>query len=410
MSSFLQLAILLAIIIFFAKLAGFLSTRIGQPSVFGELVVGLLLGPSLLNLTNLSFITNTHIGETIAEFGEIGVLLLMFLAGMELHLADLAKNTRVSAYAGVLGVVVPVLLAFAIGFVFGLDTQHALFLGLTLGATSVSISAQTLMELGVLRSRVGLGLLGAAVFDDIIIILLLSIFTAAVDTSNAGGGMAVLLIFVRMVGFLFFSAAFGIYILPRIVRLISRLPISQGLTATALVVLLVYGIAAELVGGMAAITGTFIAGLMFNRTPEKARIENGLNAIAYALFVPIFFVDIGLRVNIRELSASAVWFMLAISAVAILGKMIGSGMGAKAGGFSWWESLQLGIGMVSRGEVGLIVAAVGLSAGLLSSEVFSSIVGMILLTTLVTPPLLRWSFARAPKLDDTPGRRASSNI
>ena len=204
--------------------------------------------------------------------------------------------------------------------------------------------------------------------------------------------MAVLLIVTRMVGFLLLSVAFGLYILPRMVRLVSRLPISQGLTAMALVVLLIYGIAAELVGGMAAITGTFIAGLMFNRTPEKARIEHGLSAIAYALFVPIFFVDIGLRVNIRELSASAVWFMLAISAVAILGKISGSGLGAKAGGFTWWQSLQLGIGMVSRGEVGLIVAAVGLSAGLLTPEVFSSIVGMILLTTLVTPPLLRWSF------------------
>lgn len=404
MTPFLQLAILLAIIIFAAKLAGFLSTRIGQPSVFGELIVGLLLGPSLLNLTHLPFITSEHIGETITELGEIGVLLLMFLAGMELHLSDLARNTKVSAYSGILGVVFPVMFGYLTGVLFGLEPQLALFLGLTLGATSVSISAQTLMELGVLRSRVGLGLLGAAVFDDIIIILLLSIFTAVVDTSGASGGMAILWIVVRMVGFLLLSVAFGIYLLPRLVRFVSSLPISQGTTALALVTLLLYGVAAELVGGMAAITGTFVAGLMFNRTADKKRIESGLSAIAYAMFVPIFFVDIGLRVNIRDLEVNALWFLLAISAVAIAGKIAGSGIGAKVAGFSWWEALKLGIGMVSRGEVGLIVASVGLSAGLVNQEIFSSIVGMILITTLVTPPLLRWSFAHAPQVEEAPER------
>jgi Kef-type K+ transport system membrane component KefB len=165
-----------------------------------------------------------------------------------------------------------------------------------------------------------------------------------------------------------------------------------------------------LIGGMAAITGTFVAGLMFNRTPEKARVEQGLNAIAYALFVPIFFVDIGLRVNIRELPVSALWFLLALSLVAVIGKIAGSGFGARLGGFTWWESLKLGIGMVSRGEVGLIVAAVGLSAGLLNDDIFSSIVGMILFTTLITPPLLRWSFARAPKAKEVSENPAPSNI
>jgi Kef-type K+ transport system membrane component KefB len=310
----------------------------------------------------------------------------------------------------VLGVIFPVAFGYIVGRIFGLDAAHALFLGLTLGATSVSISAQTLMELGVLRSRVGLGLLGAAVFDDIIIILLLSIFTAVIDASGgaaSGGGLAILWIILRMIGFFLISVAFGLYILPRLVRMVSRLPISQGSTAFALVVLLLYGVAAELVGGMAAITGTFVAGLMFNRTPERLRIEQGLNAIAYALFVPIFFVDIGLRVNVRELETSAIWFLLAMSLVAIIGKVIGSGLGARLGGFNWWESLQLGIGMVSRGEVGLIVASVGLGAGLISDAIFSSIVGMVLLTTLVTPPLLRWAFARAPKMEDVPESAAS---
>ena len=161
--------------------------------------------------------------------------------------------------------------------------------------------------------------------------------------------------------------------------------------------MLFYGIAAELLGGMAAITGTFVAGLMFSRTDEKKKIETGLAPLAYAFFVPIFFVNIGLGVNLRELSISALWVMLIISALAIIGKIIGSGLGAKLGGFSWLESLQLGVGMVSRGEVGLIVATVGLEAGLLNASIFSAIVGMVLVTTLVTPPLLRTSFAMKPK-------------
>ena len=181
MTPFLQLAFVLSIILLFAKIGGFLSTRIGQPAVLGELLVGLVLGPSLVDLTHLYFITDVHLPEIIHEMGELGVLLLMFLAGLELHLSELARNTKVSAYSGILGVLVPTGLGFLVGRLFGMETDHAIFLGFTLGATSVSISAQTLMELKVLRSRVGLGLLGAAVFDDILVILLLSsfiIFTA----------------------------------------------------------------------------------------------------------------------------------------------------------------------------------------------------------------------------------------
>lgn len=392
MTSFLQLAIVLAVILFSAKAAGYLSTRIHQPSVFGELAVGLILGPSLLNLTHLPFITNSHLGETIQEFGEIGVLLLMFLAGMELHLADLARNTRVSAASGIAGVVIPVTLGYGAGILYGLGHYEAIFLGLALGATSVSISAQTLMELNVLRSRVGLGLLGSAVFDDIIVILLLSTVSALADTSGAGG-IQVLWIILRMIGFFILSVVLGLWLLPKITRIAGRLKISQGITAFALIILLLYGVAAELIGGMAAITGTFLAGLMFNRTPEKSRIEPAFNVLAYGLFVPVFFVDIGLRVNARDMQPGMIFFSLLIFLIAVAGKLLGSGIGAKWAGFSWRESLQLGIGMVSRGEVGLIVASVGMNLGLLSPDIFSAVVGMVILTTLVTPPMLRASFS-----------------
>lgn len=390
MSSFLQLTFILAIIILAAKLGGYFSTRLGQPSVFGELLVGLLLGPSLINLTHLSFITDTHLGETISQLGELGVLLLMFLAGLELDLQDLVRSSKVSAFSGTLGVILPVGLGLLAGELTGMDFSHAMFLGLTLGATSVSISAQTLMELKVLRSRVGLGLLGAAVFDDILVILLLSFYLAL--QGDGSGLAAILLVVGKMILFFVLSIAFGLWLLPRLVRLTSRLNISQGVVSLAVVVLLFYGLTAELVGGMASITGTFLAGLMFSRTPESEEIKSGLHALAYSFFVPVFFINIGLSVNIKDLDPTTLWITLLIIGIAILGKILGAGLGAFLGHFSPRESLQLGIGMVSRGEVGLIVAKVGLDQGLLSPAIFSAIVGMVLVTTLVTPPMLRAAF------------------
>jgi len=315
----------------------------------------------------------------------------MFIAGLELHLDELTRNTKVSALSGIMGVLAPVVLGAGTGLLFGFEWDTALFLGLTLGATSVSISAQTLMELKVLRTRVGLGLLGAAVFDDVMIILLLSIFLAVV--SGGTSLLGILWILAKMVIFLSVSTAFGLYVLPKLVRVTRRLPISQGVLSLAVVVMLFYGVAAEVVGGMAAITGAFLAGLMFARCEEKERLEQGVLALAYGLFVPIFFVSIGLEVNIRDLQAEILLLTVAIILVAILSKFVGSGLGARWAGFSWRESWQLGAGMVSRGEVGLIVANVGIGAGLVSGEEFSAIVGMVLATTIVTPPMLRALFA-----------------
>lgn len=401
MTPFLQLIFVLSLILISAKAAGYLTTRMGQPAVLGELLVGILIGPSFLDLTHASFVTDSHLNEIVHELGEMGVLLLMFLAGLELHLTDLAKNFKVSAYAGTLGVVLPVGMGWAVGSLFGMPFEHAAFVGLTIGATSVSISAQTLMELKVLRSRVGLGLLGAAVFDDVLVIFLLSIFLAAL--SGASGIGAVLWVVGKMALFLAISVLFGLRILPRLLRLIRPLQISQGVLTFGLVILLFYGLAAEIIGGMAAITGTFIAGLMFARTADKSTIESGLRTLAYSFFVPIFFVTIGLNIDIKDLDINALWVLLAFSVVAIFGKIIGAGAGARLGHLTWKESLQLGIGMVSRGEVGLIVAQVGVSQGLVTNEVFSSIVGMVMITTLVTPPMLRASFPRPATQNTTEG-------
>ena len=391
MSAFLQLAFLISVILFSAKLAGYLSTRLGQPSVLGELIVGILLGPSLLNLLNLPFIDHSMV-EVIAEFSELGVLLLMFLAGLELHFGEMRRNWRVSASAGFLGVVFPILMGWGAGLLLGLGQAVSLFLGLTLGATSVSISAQTLIELKVLRSRVGLSLLGAAVFDDILIILFLSVFLGI-----QGGGetsTSLLLIVVRMALFLIFSILLGLWGLPWLIRRTSQLPISQGLLTISLIVMFGYGIAAEFFGGMAAITGAFLAGLMLGRCPEKERIEAGTHALAYGLFVPVFFVNIGLSINLRDFRLDSLLMTLVIIIVAVVGKWLGAGWGARLGGLPKPEAVQLGAGMISRGEVGLIVANVGILEGFLLDSEFSAIVMMVLVTTLVTPPILRHLFAQ----------------
>ena len=397
MTAFLQLAIILAILLFSAKTAGLLSVKLGQPSVLGELLVGILLGPSLINILHLPVFSLHESGEFIREVGEIGVLLLMFLAGLELHLNELTQNKTASMLGGIFGVLVPIGLGFWIGTIFDLNFTNAMFLGLTMGATSVSISAQTLIELKALRSKVGLGMLGAAVFDDMLVILILSTFLAL----QAGGSLlAILLVLVKMILFLAASMAFGFWIIPWISQKVDKLPISYGVLTLAIIVILVYGFAAEMFGGMAAITGSFIAGLMFSRTRQKPDIDRGMKALSYSFFVPIFFINIGLNVDVSTINLNTIWIMLLISFAAIVGKIIGAGGGAKIGKFTWREAMQLGIGMVSRGEVGLIVAAVGLESGLISLELFSAIIGMVLITTVLTPPMLRASFSKPKTIEN----------
>lgn len=393
MSNFVQLALILAAFIALAKAGGYISLRLGQPSVLGEILVGIILGPTLFDVLHWAPFTDEHLGEVVAELAELGVLLLMFLAGLELHLSELAKSGRVSTLAGTLGVVFPIVLGFGAGLLFQMPPEAALFVGLILAATSVSISAQTLMELQVLRSRVGLGLLGAAVFDDVLVVLLLSVMVALF--SEAGASLASIgLVALRMVGYLAAASVIGLWLLPRVARRVDKLPISQGLIAAAIVLLLLYGWAAEVIGGMAAITGAFLAGLFLARSPLRERIEAGVSALAYGLFVPIFFINVGLAANIRDLFDSGLWLAVVLIVVAVISKLLGAGLGARLAGFSNLESLQLGAGMISRGEVGLIVATLGISQGFIGPEIFSAVVGVVIATTLITPPLLRSLFNR----------------
>jgi Kef-type K+ transport system membrane component KefB len=272
----------------------------------------------------------------------------------------------------------------------------------------VSISARTLMEMGFLRSRVGLSLLGAAVIDDILCILAFSIFLAV--TSGAGDLWGLVWLTARIALFLIIATAFGLWVLPRLVRRVSRLHISQGMLALAIITLLAYGIAAELAGNMAALIGAFLAGLMFARMPEKSLIEPGISALAYGLFVPIFFINIGLAVNLRNLQPNAIWLVLVITLAAIAGKLFGAAAGARLGGLPGSEAFQLGTGMLARGEVTLIIATMGITTGLTTGNTLSAIVVVVLLSTLVTPPLLRIVFTRFKPKDSVQTPQKESEI
>lgn len=404
MSSFLQLALTLPIIISVAKIGGWISVRLRQPAVLGELLAGLLLGPTLIDLIHLPFFPDPEfLGEQVLDLAEIGVVFLMFVAGMEVDLGEMARAGRVSVLGGVLGVVVPLALGALAALPFGYEGQAALFVGIILTATSVSISAQTLLELGVLRTREGIALLGAAVVDDVLVILLLSIFLALSGDSASVGAVA--LVVVKMLVYLALAGAAGWFVLPRLAAWIDRQPISEGLTALVVVSALLFAWSAEIVGGLATITGAFIAGVGLGHSSMRDKIEEKMHTLTYSFFVPIFFVSVGLEANLREISGPALPFLLVLFVVAIASKLIGSGLGARLGGFTNREALRVGVGMVSRGEVGLIVASIGVIEGIISQEIFSVVVVLVLLTTLITPVLLRAVFPKGATRSPSPQSR-----
>jgi Kef-type K+ transport system membrane component KefB len=291
-------------------------------------------------------------------------------------------------------VVLPIILGALSAMAFGMAVTPALFVGIVLAATSVSISAQTLMELGQLRSREGLTMLGAAVVDDVLAIAVLSVFVALAleGTSNLLGLVWIIL---RMVLFLVGAFLLGTWVLPRAARWVedNNLPISESVVSLVVVSILSFAWASEVVGGVAAITGAFIVGVTLSTSSVKDTIERGVHTLAYAFFVPIFMVSIGLAADLRSIvSGNGLWLALIISLVAVVSKFAGAGLGAKLGRMSWSEALRVGVGMISRGEVGLIIASIGLRAGLLDSTGFATMVLMVLITTLSTPPLLRLMF------------------
>lgn len=383
----------LALVIAAAKAGGWLSSRLGQPAVLGELLVGIILGPSVFNLFGHPYFAESHVTEDLHQIGELGVILLMFAAGLEIHLSDFVQAGKAAVLVGVLGVLFPILLgAGVLHFFFDYSGQAALFIGIVLSATSVSISAQTLLELGLLRSREGLTLLGAAVVDDVLAIAVLSAFVALAGGGDSGLG-GVLLIFGRMILFLVGGFLLSMWFFPRLVEWGRTVRISQPVMSLTIISVLAVAWASEAIGGVAVITGAFLVGVALANSSQKDEIERDTRILAYAFFVPVFLVSIGLNANARDLTGSQIVATILITLVAIISKVVGGGAGAWLGGMSRRESLRVGTGMISRGEVGLIIAGVGIAQNIINTADFTLIVVMILVTTLVTPPLLRLTFS-----------------
>ena len=398
MSHSLQILLLLALAIAAAKGAGVLAGKIGQPSVFGEILVGLLLGPTLLNVLNWPIFASADGGagltDLVGDLAEIGVLLLMLVAGLETDIQEMRRVGKTAFWSALGGVVLPLVGGALTAVAFGLPLfWEGIFIGTILTATSVSISAQTLIELGALRTREGSTILGAAVIDDVIGIIVLSLVVAAAGASAAGLDPAqIAFLALRIAVFFGIGIAAGRWMTP-LLQWASRLPVSQAILAVVLVVTFVYSWAAEYVGAVAAITGSYLAGLLIAQTPFKRQVDDGVHPLTYSMFVPIFFVNIGLQANGRELGSS-VLFGIVLIAVAIVTKAFGCGLFARLSGFSTKEAVRVGAGMISRGEVGLIVAGYGLTHQIIGRDVFSASVVMVLVTTMVTPPLLRFAFRR----------------
>ncbi len=385
----LEMLLPLAAILVGSRAAAQASQKLGLPAVFGELLLGFLIGPAVLNLF--------HTSEILGLISNIGVILLMFLAGMETDVQAVRKVGKPSFLAALGGVILPLAGGTWLGTVFGMSFEHALFLGAVLTATSVSISAQTLREMGKLRSTEGATIISAAIIDDVLGVLIF----AAVMSLTAGGNL--LLTVGRMA--LFFPLAWivGDKLLPWVMRWERKFEHREASLGILLALIFAYAWAAEALGSVATITGAYILGVLMARHVDHTHIvHSGISALGYGFFVPIFFVNIGLQASLAGLFQAP---LLTISLIvfAILSKIIGSGIGARLGGLLPSQALQVGSAMVSRGEVALVIAGAGLAGGLLDSATFSTLIVVTLATTLVTPPLLRLSSMNLPSLEPAKG-------
>lgn len=370
----------LGVILLSAHIAGIISEKLKQPAVLGQIIVGVILGIGLMEKT-----------EMIDEFSQIGVIFLMFTAGLETDVKELIRSSKSSSLIALGGVLVPAFLVF-----FGMlairpshDPVVAMFLAVVSTATSVSISVQTLREINFLRSKQGVSILGAAIIDDIIGIVLLTLLVGVVKPESTG---SVGLIFLKLLGFFLVIYVVGVILVKLLKRYDHRLLSEDKMITWAIVTCLVLAFISEEFG-VAAITGAYFAGVIFSLTAHKHRVAHEVNKFSKFIFVPVFFVGIGLDIDLR-----AAFSAISIGSVLILlgavGKILGCGFGAKLSGFDSDESLQVGVGMLPRAEVAIIIANLGVQMGILSDQDMAATILMVLVTTLVTPSLLKWAFIK----------------
>lgn len=380
---------------FIATLAGLLLAtqvvahlcrRVEIPEVIGQILVGIIVGPAILNWVHLNGMMN--------EFQEIGVIILMFIAGLESDLSLLKKYLRPAVIVAVIGVVVPVIVMGGASYLFGFTKMESLFIGVIFSATSVSISVAVLREFNRLDSREGATILGAAVADDIIGVIMLSIMISMINGSKGGHtnlplGLALLL------QVLFFGGTYLVvrWLAPYLMHLSERLLTVAAPSVMAMIICLGMAALADYVGLSGAV-GSFFAGIAVANTHRKKTIDRSFIPIGYALFIPLFFVSVGLNMRFDNIQRSFI-FVIVMTILACLTKLVGCGAGAKLSGFNLPSSYVVGSGMVARGEMALITAQIGYEAHLMSSMYYSDVITVIILATVIAPFMLKHALKMA---------------
>ena len=381
----------LAIIMLFAKLFGLAARKLKAPQVVGEIVAGLLIGPSLLGWVQLN--------DFLSVCAQIGVVMLMFSAGLGTNLRDLLKTGPKALAIACAGVLVPLaggtlLYLCFYGFTpWGSEKfLTAVFIGVIMTATSVSITVETLKELGKLKSELGTAILSAAIIDDVIGILVL---TFVIGFKNPESNP----LQVAFSTVVFFALAIVVgFVIYKVFKFVDkRYPRTHRIPIFALVLCFGLSFLAEKVFGIADITGAYVAGIILCNLRDSEYIEQKLDINEYMIFAPIFFASIGLKTNVQGINLDIILFSLAFVAVALVTKIIGCGAMSRLCGFKGSDTLKIGVGMMTRGEVALIVAQRGLSEGLISSVYFTSVILLIIVSSIATPIILKLLFNRSDK-------------
>jgi len=383
-----QIIVSLALLLFAAKLFGEVSARLRLPSVLGEIVAGVILGPSLLGWVKPSF--------TIQTISTIGIMLLLFLAGLEIDLDTMRKMGGAALSVAAFGVIVPMGIGTLVFRLTGESLRAAFFVGAIMTATSIGLTLRSLMDMGKFRTREGTTVVTAAVIDDVIGIFILTILVSVVTAGELPSTLHILELIGIIVFFFTAVLVLGFWGSKWLTSLVSRMWVDEALVALSICFAIALGWLASSVK-VAEITGAFLAGLVLNPTREKRTIADRLNIIGYGFFIPIFFAYIGINTRLGALPKAglmSIFFIL----IAIFGKIIGCGAGARPW-FDTRRSLTIGVGMIPRAEVALIMATIGLQAGAIGDEIFVMTILMVFVTNLLTPILLKLSFRWAERKD-----------
>ena len=377
----------LLIIIIVARLAAELAERIKIPAVLGEIIAGIIIGPSALGL--IDPIKNLDVANMVLLLGEIGVILLLFQVGLEMDLGEMAKVGKPALLVALIGVLVPFAAGFGVASAFGESGKISLFIGAALTATSVGITARVLGDLRALALRESRIVLGAAVADDVLGLIILTVVVKVVTEGSISASVVFETIGLA-VGFLVITGLLAIYVIPKAFTRIDRVAKSSTtIVAISFALMLAFSLLANQ-AKLAFIIGAFMAGLAVGRSQQHERIAEGLNPLGH-IFIPVFFASIGINADLDAMFQPSVLALATVlTVVAIIGKLVaGFGIGRSPG-----DKLLIGIGMIPRGEVGLIFASIGLSKGILDNELYGALLLMVLVTTLITPPLLRFKLAK----------------